>query len=46
MGETCQILHAIVLTMSKSFTISTIYRDSSGYGVSRGTSPLESVRRV
>ena len=46
MGETCQILHAIVLTMSKSFAIPTIYRDSSGCGVSRGTSPLESVRRI
>jgi len=46
MGETCQILRAIVLTMSKSFTISTIYRDSSGCGVSCGTSPLESVRQV
>ncbi len=46
MGETCQILHAIVLTMSKSFTIPTIYRDSSGYGVPRSTSSLESTQRV
>jgi hypothetical protein len=46
MGAVCQFLHDIVSTMSKSFTIPTIYRDSSGCGVPRSTSPLESARRI
>ena len=46
MGKARQFLHDIISTMSKSFTIPTIYRDSSGCGISRGTSPLESAQRA
>jgi hypothetical protein len=45
-GRTCQILHAVVLTMSKSPMIPTDYRDSSGYGVPGATTPLERTWRL
>lgn len=46
MDAAYQFLHDIVFTMSKSVTIPTIYRNSSGCGVPHSTSPLESTRRI